>query len=1241
MFLRSLGIGGKKRDLKFWRGQLAQARQELWKCNLDKAGRLFARIDSDLDQQMADSARGELMPIQVETELGIWATRYFRDSTQRALYRDSIAQIEPDARIWFFIAKVFFEQHDTSPDALAAYLSLLQQKPSQKIARQFLTLLSQAEVSEIGLALLEQISALLAEDIEAATLLCKWQLKAHSLNRATEIAEQILDRDPDCLDAHRCFAYVAERSESWETAKHHYRLSQDWLRLAAVCSKAEDILGALEALGSMPESQRDNPTWLYYAGWTSYKQGDIESALSHWQRLQTMCPDSPPALADTLDAVLEQALHECLQNLDLLRNLPPAPQGNAYVIEAHLRLGATELLIHRDPQAADAHLRYAVAHRPEDVVPITYLALCRAMKRQDISFDQAIRRELINRYGDASLFVWLRGLWLVQDDPDLAQRHLARAHSDGIEAHHLPPEAVSATAWLASQLTDQPSPASFTDKGKTFPIIDWPQLGTDVAPFYWAVASSYGLRALQNQSDQSHLFTSEYDSPATSPTSWSDVQAVYYAQGKEWLSALNALADSQNGRLEQAIISQAIQDKLGERDWVASAELVSRGLELDPFSRKLRDLAQELRGPIQQRLWREQAFETLETNLQEQLKSKSVDTQVHHNLALVYTKMAMAEDTGRNTDYETSNGSDCWARAIGHWAVVLSDDGYWEHWREQRSRAYGTEVKQQEIQELRQRSIPELIRKYHDEQQISRGTGPLRNRYRYFGAIVDHEIELTTAIRCIVRAAERQQVELPDPVRWLLSPLLLKEYNEETAGRQTVKLLTNLRVSHYEAQLVRQAFSPLSDIEALVEARQYRMALDKLHTLERETRQDEMQWSEIQRKIAHTLELYTRELVNNGQWDDAINVSREGIRLQPLNAELRQLLVDASVGWANWKIQEGAYEPAVQQLRQTLCIMQVLNKRTVEGAEIKSEIEYLLRANLNRATEDELNGIPGIGSVLARRILEYRDRHGPFTSLAELTEVDGIGPELCERLASYLMVPQVLCPSAVESLPEETAMEIKTILSEALALWGIEAHENDEPETALKRYEEALAFDRANVKACSNAAMIYHNRALAKAQEGRLEEATQDALRAMEYEKDPLTAHLLAAIYRDLAMEASERSHWDKALEYARKVFEYGQMQEHLNFRVAVVCDYAVYLAQHNQYDEAIKGLEAAINLPYDRGVLNVEGLLSGLYTDLGVGLYNTGYVADAVSCWQRAIEYDPGNSVARRNLGLAGGYYR
>ncbi|HEY3248093.1 MAG TPA: ComEA family DNA-binding protein [bacterium] len=54
--------------------------------------------------------------------------------------------------------------------------------------------------------------------------------------------------------------------------------------------------------------------------------------------------------------------------------------------------------------------------------------------------------------------------------------------------------------------------------------------------------------------------------------------------------------------------------------------------------------------------------------------------------------------------------------------------------------------------------------------------------------------------------------------------------------------------------------------------------------------------------------------------------------------------------------------------------------------------------NVNAATPAQLEALPGIGPVLARRILEYRSRHGPFRRLEDLLQVQGIGPALLRRL---------------------------------------------------------------------------------------------------------------------------------------------------------------------------------------------------------------------------------------------------
>lgn len=54
--------------------------------------------------------------------------------------------------------------------------------------------------------------------------------------------------------------------------------------------------------------------------------------------------------------------------------------------------------------------------------------------------------------------------------------------------------------------------------------------------------------------------------------------------------------------------------------------------------------------------------------------------------------------------------------------------------------------------------------------------------------------------------------------------------------------------------------------------------------------------------------------------------------------------------------------------------------------------------DLNRATAAELDELPGIGPVLAARIVEHRSRHGRFRRVDELLAVPGIGPKLLERL---------------------------------------------------------------------------------------------------------------------------------------------------------------------------------------------------------------------------------------------------
>lgn len=75
----------------------------------------------------------------------------------------------------------------------------------------------------------------------------------------------------------------------------------------------------------------------------------------------------------------------------------------------------------------------------------------------------------------------------------------------------------------------------------------------------------------------------------------------------------------------------------------------------------------------------------------------------------------------------------------------------------------------------------------------------------------------------------------------------------------------------------------------------------------------------------------------------------------------------------------------------------VIIKDKVEGGKKQ-------KVNINEAKQEDFEELPGIGPSIAKKIIEYREQNGKFTSIDELQEVKGIGEAKFENIKEYIMV---------------------------------------------------------------------------------------------------------------------------------------------------------------------------------------------------------------------------------------------
>jgi competence protein ComEA len=125
--------------------------------------------------------------------------------------------------------------------------------------------------------------------------------------------------------------------------------------------------------------------------------------------------------------------------------------------------------------------------------------------------------------------------------------------------------------------------------------------------------------------------------------------------------------------------------------------------------------------------------------------------------------------------------------------------------------------------------------------------------------------------------------------------------------------------------------------------------------------------------------------------------------------------VAALVVWVGWPVEDPAgSDQATQAVPQETVAVRPGGVASVSPNAPRQAAERASKLDLNRATSEELKRLPGVGEVLAQRMIDRRKTTGGFKTVEDLLTVKGIGPKRLQQLRPLLTVRPVAARHAAQ-----------------------------------------------------------------------------------------------------------------------------------------------------------------------------------------------------------------------------------